>query len=200
MNAPRTLLDLAGVKAPPARLSESAVVIIDAQREYVDGKLPLEGVDAALAEIGRLLAAARAAQAPVIHIAHRSKPGDDLFDPDGPYYRFAAPAMPIAGETVIDKGLPNAFAGTGLLDAVRATGRNTLILAGFMTHMCISTTARAAIDLGFRNFVVADGTATRALPGPLGSAPISAAAVHRTALAEIADRFATLVAAANVVA
>ena len=69
--APTTLLALAGVTTTPARLADAAVVVIDAQQEYVDGRLPLAGVGPALAEIGRLLARARAANTPVIHIVHQ---------------------------------------------------------------------------------------------------------------------------------
>ena len=49
--------------------------MIDAQREYVDGALPLPGVRPALEEIGRLLARARAQRTPVIHIVHHAKSG-----------------------------------------------------------------------------------------------------------------------------
>jgi hypothetical protein len=41
--------------------------------------------------------------------------------------------------------------------------------------------------------VAADCTATRALPSHDGDAPIPADIVHRTALAELADRFAAVV-------
>ena len=56
---PKTLLEMAGATPAPPPLSESTIVVIDAQREYVDGKLPLTNVEAALAEIGKLLARAR---------------------------------------------------------------------------------------------------------------------------------------------
>ena len=83
MSDAKTLLQMAGVNPAPANLSDAAVVIIDAQNEYVSGKLPLTGVDAALTQIANLLAAARAAGAPVIHIAQRGRPGG-MFDPGGP--------------------------------------------------------------------------------------------------------------------
>ena len=54
---PKTLLEMAGVTLAPPPLSESTVVVIDAQREYTDGKLPLVNVEPALAEIGKLLKA-----------------------------------------------------------------------------------------------------------------------------------------------
>jgi nicotinamidase-related amidase len=90
------------------------------------------------------------------------------------------------------KTLPNAFAGTRLLDVLMPLQRKELILAGFMTHMCISATARVALDLGYRSTVVAAATATRDLPDPLGGR-IPAATVQRTSLAELADRFAIVV-------
>ena len=41
------------------------------------------------------------------------------------------------------------------MSACSRAGRNTLILAGFMTHMCISASARAALDLGYQTTVIA---------------------------------------------
>jgi nicotinamidase-related amidase len=193
----KTLLQMAGVNPAPARLTEAAVVIIDAQNEYVTGKLPLEGVEAALSQVAALLAAARAAKAPVIHIAQRGRPGG-LFDPESAAFKFAAQAAPQAGETVIEKPLPNSFAKTTLHEALQAIGRKQLVVAGFMTHMCVSATARSAIDHGYGVTVVSDAIATRSLPDPLGGADLSAAQVHRTALAELADRFATIARVADI--
>jgi nicotinamidase-related amidase len=197
MSEAKTLLQMAGAKAVPAKLSDAAVVIIDAQNEYVSGKLPLAGVDAALARIADLLAAARAAGAPVIHVAQRGRPGG-LFDPDGPSFKFAAQVAPRAGEAVVEKPLPNAFAKTDLDAKLQATGRKTLVIAGFMTHMCVSATARSALDHGYTVTVAADAAATRALPDPLGGADIPAEHIHRTALAELADRFATVARVADI--
>ncbi len=94
--------------------------------------------------------------------------------------------------------MPNAFAGTKLHDLISATGRKSLIVVGFATHMCVSATVRAATDLGYRNAVVAGATATRDLPDPMGGT-VEAATVQRTALAELADRFATVVATADAI-
>src|SRR3546814_6318856 len=45
-----------------------------------------------------------------------------------------AKAAPAAGETVVEKGLPNAFAGTTLQAELDKIGRKKLILAGFQTR------------------------------------------------------------------
>lgn len=195
---PKTLLEMAGVTPAPSSLSQAAVVVIDAQHEYVDGKLPLAGAGRALAEIAALLARARAAGTPVIHIQHRGKSGG-AFGPDTPGYPIADKAGPIAGEPVIQKALPNAFAGTDLKAQLDAIGKTEIILAGFMTHMCVEATARAAIDLGLKATVIAAATATRDLPDPLTGQPVAAAEVQRNALTALNDRFATVVPDVNAI-
>lgn len=103
------------------------------------------------------------------------------------------PALkPRDGETVIPKSLPNSFAKTDLDAALKAGGRAQLVLGGFMTHMCVSATAKAAVDLGYRTTVVAGAAAPRDLPDPLGG-QMSAEQVHRGALTALADRFAIVV-------
>jgi nicotinamidase-related amidase len=194
--APKTLLEMAGAAPAPPRLAEAALVVIDAQHEYVDGALPLAGIGAALEEIARLIARARAEGAAIVHVRHRGRPGG-AFDPTARRGEIVAAAAPQGSETVVEKALPNAFASTSLKSVLDATGRRDLVLAGFMTHMCVEATARGAVDLGFRAAVVAAATATRDLPDPLGGAPIAAAEVQRNALAALADRFATIVRSAN---
>jgi nicotinamidase-related amidase len=173
------------------------LVILDAQNEYVTGRLPLAGIEAAIAEAARLLAAARAAGTPVIHVVHHTAPGKPIFDPDTPAAAIVAELTPIDGETVMVKRLPNAFTGTPLaerLDEIAAaTGRRSLLLAGFMTHNCVSATARAALDRGLPVTIVATATATRDLPSPLGGV-IPAAVVQEAELAALADRTAVVVA------
>ncbi|MBI4274969.1 MAG: cysteine hydrolase [Rhizobiales bacterium] len=189
---PKTLLELAGVAATPSPLSAAALIVIDAQREYLDGKLPLVGITPALAEIARMLARARKTGTPVIHIQHRGRPGS-AFGPDTAGYPIVEAAAPAPGETVIQKGLPNAFAGTDLKARLDQLGRKDFVLTGFMTQMCVEATARAAIDLGLKATVVAACTATRDLPDPLTGKVVTAAEVHRNALAAMADRFAVIV-------
>lgn len=196
---PLTLLQLRGVSIPPARLSDAALVIIDAQGEYRSGRMALPGIDPALARIAELLARARSAGTPIFHVAQLGQQGS-LFDPTTERGAILPPAAPITGEPLIMKRLPNAFAGTELHERLQQAGRKTLIVAGFMTHMCISASTRAALDLGYQTSVIADATATRALPAHDGGAPIPAEIVHRIALAELADRFALVVASGEIAA
>lgn len=188
---PLTLLQMAGADLTPVPLSEAALVLIDCQNEYVDGRLALPGAGPALAEAGALLARARAAGTPVLHVVHQGAPGGP-FDPEGRSGAIADAVAAAEGEAVVRKRLPNAFAGTDLQALLGDTGRRQLLLVGFMTHMCVSATARAALDLGWRSTIVAAACATRALPDPLGGPALAPEALHRAALAALADRFAII--------
>ena len=197
MAQPQSLLAMAGAPLDPSPWDKAALILIDAQLEYVEGRLPLFGVQPALQEAARVLDLARRQGAPVIHVVHHGRPGGALFDPNGKLSKIAPEVAPKEGEAIIAKGLPNAFAKTDLQKTIDATGRKELVVVGFMTHLCVSATVRSALDLGYRTTVVADATATRDLPDPL-CAPESQAVqkadnVHRATLAALADRFAIVV-------
>ena len=191
MSKAKTLLEFAGAKSSPANFTGATVIIIDAQNEYVDGQLPLHGIGQAVDKLAELIDRARKAGAPIIHIVHKGRAGG-LFDPDGHSGKMIERVLP-SGETIISKTLPNAFAKTDLDAQLKAIGNDAIIVAGFATHMCVSATARAALDLGYRTTVVSDATATRTLPDPTSKGDIDAQDVHRVALAELADRFASVV-------
>lgn len=185
-----TLLQLAGADLSPAKMSEASLVLIDLQNEYLAGPIALPGAEAAMANSAKLLSRARDAGSPVFHVAHRGKPGG-LFDRGADRGAIAANVAPLAAEAVIEKEQPNAFAGTELRNLLSATGRKNIILVGLMTHMCISSTARAATELGFRVTIDASACATRDLPDGKGGA-IAAQVIHDVALAELSDRFAII--------
>ena len=198
MTPPKTLLEMAGAPSAPPPLDRAALVLIDCQMEYVNGALALSGVDAALDEAARLLALARAEGVPVVHVIHLGRAGGGLFDPEGEFAAIARQAAPLPGEPVITKAMPNAFAGTGLDAQLKEYDRSELIIAGFMTHMCVSvsSSARAASELGYRTTVVAGAAATRDLPDGRGGV-VKAEDLHRAELAALADRFAVIVATAG---
>lgn len=187
---PKTLFEMAGVKAVPVKLSNSVLLIIDAQREYTDGALPLAGVDAAIVETAKLLVRARKSGTPVIHVVHKGRGA--FFNPNGKYFEIVAPLHPQDGEAVIEKTRVSSFADTKLEEAIQRTGRKSLIIVGFMTHNCVSSTARAARDLGYATSIVAAATATRDLPDGKGGV-IPAAVLQAVSLAGLADRNAVVV-------
>jgi nicotinamidase-related amidase len=190
MSEPKTLLQMAGANPAPAPMAQAALVLIDIQNEYLTGPIAVRGAGPAVAAAARLLGEARRVGAPVFHIAHKGRTGG-MFDRSAERGQIVPQLTPAAGEAVIEKGLPNSFAGTSLQEALARTGRKELVVAGFMTHMCVSSTARAALDLGYRVTVAAEACATRDLPDGKGHT-LSAEIIHEVALVELADRFAVV--------
>jgi nicotinamidase-related amidase len=187
---PETLRTLSGLPAEPAALSDSTLVMIDCQNTYTEGVMELEGVSEALDEAARLLERARAAGIPIVHIQHDSGEGSP-YDVHAEIGQIVERVAPERDETVIVKQFPNAFVQTDLEDRLREGAAHNLLLAGFMTHMCVNSTCRGAFNLGYAPTVVAGATATRALPGPSGE--VSAAALQAASLATLADLFGVVV-------
>lgn len=191
MPNPTTLRNIAGLPATPAALADSALVLIDCQNTYREGIMALNGVEAALDEAAQLLAAARRLGIPVFHIQHDSGPGSP-YDISQSIGAIADKVAPASGEPVIVKNYPNSFVGTDLEKQLKASGRNNVVIAGLMTHMCVNSTTRGAFNLGFAPTVVAAATATRDLPGINGQT-VPAAAMQAASLAALADLFAVVV-------
>src|SRR4029450_11299878 len=120
-NMAMTMLQMAGAAPTPATRADGVRLIIDAQREYTDGLLPLPGVQPAIEALAGLLDKAPTAGPPIVHVRHKS--GGKAFNPSSSGYEIVAPLAPRAGETIVDKGLPNAFAGTELGKHQTAGGR-----------------------------------------------------------------------------
>jgi nicotinamidase-related amidase len=186
-----TLRALSGLPLEPVSLAESTLILIDCQNTYTDGVMELDGVQAALDEAATLLERARTAGIPVIHIQHSDGPGS-LYDIDGESGAIVQRVAPLAGEPVVVKSYPNSFVDTELEERLKGLGASNLVLAGFMTHMCVNSTARGAFNLGYAPTVVASATATRTLPG-VGDTVVPAAALQSASLAALSDLFAVVV-------
>lgn len=197
MTKPKTLFQIVGANLQPARWSSGILLLIDHQLEYdVGGGLELPDVVPAKLELARLLAKARTLGTPIVHIAHHTFLKAPLFDPTGPNSAFMPELAPASGEAVVIKSLANSFAKTNLAELLAGLGRKELIVAGFMTHNCVSSTVRASVEHGYRSTVVAKACATRDLPDPCGGA-IPADVVHQVCLCGLADAQALVVKTAD---
>jgi nicotinamidase-related amidase len=168
-----------------------ALLVIDMQRDFLDpaGYVAQSGVDVNIlrrtfAPVRRLLAAARAANIPVIHTreGHRADLSDltafkkrraagagapiGSLGPLGrllvrgePGHAIIDEVSPLPGETVIDKPGFGAFYGTDLELILRVAGVSALTLAGVTTDICVHSTLREAVDRGFDCTTVGDACA-----------------------------------------
>jgi nicotinamidase-related amidase len=166
------------------------LLLIDIQADYFSGgAMELHGSLEAAANAGRILALFRRNGRPVVHIQHVSAyPGATFFRPGTPGVEIHENVKPLVDELVLTKGYPNAFRGTPLLDHLKGTGADKLVICGMMTHMCVDSTVRAAFDLGFPSVLITDACATRSLAHETVS--VTAEQVHAAFIAALSPLFA----------
>ena len=187
----KTLREIVGLGLKPAPFKDSVLIMIDCQNTYRKGLMQLVGVEAAILEAKNLLELARELKVPVIHIQHDAGVGSP-YDVTAEIGSICDEVAPIAGEPVITKNYPNSFVNTDLDEQLKALGTKNIVLAGFMTHMCVNSTALGGFNLGYSVTVVANATATRSLQAANGKA-LSAQEVHDGAIASTRDLYAAIV-------
>ncbi|MFG2140981.1 cysteine hydrolase family protein [Streptomyces sp. NPDC048650] len=185
-----TLRELNGFDQTPASLAGATLILIDYQNTYTRGVMELTGWRSALDSAAALLDRARSAGAKVIHVINDGGEGTP-YDVRSDIGRIHPRVAPIDGEPVVVKTTPNAFVDTDLGDHVDAAGNDDVIIAGFMTHMCVAFTASGAFLRGNRPTVVADACATRPLTTVVSD--LSAEQIHHSALATIHDLYGVIV-------
>jgi nicotinamidase-related amidase len=182
-----------GVPPSTASVSDSTLIIIDAQNEYADGNMATEDVASTRAAIGSLLSKYRAGPhggKNIVHVLHDAPQGAPIFTPDTPLAAEFAELEAKAGEKVVHKSAVSSFAGTDLkeyLDGLGEVGKK-VVLVGYMAHVCVSTTARAASDMGLDVILAADGIGDRDIPGGFGGKQLTG-----IVLRELGDAFGTVV-------
>jgi nicotinamidase-related amidase len=169
------------------------LLMIDVQREYFsrESELWIPDGKPVLGRLRQLLADARRAEIGVVHVQHHEDAASDVFATGTPMVETMEEVAPEGDEPLLVKHLPGSFDGTNLDEILSDLGTKTIVIGGFMTHMCCDTTAREAQARGFDVVFLTDGTATRDLEGPDGRT-IPHAAIHEATLAAQADGFSTL--------
>ena len=148
-----------------------ALLVIDVQREYFDGALPISYPSGHLENILNVMDQASAAKVPTAVIRHHQA------DLQSPIFRLNSEMWQLHPEVeqrprsiLIDKQLPGSFTGTNLETWLRQIGADTVSIAGYMTHMCCDTTARQAFHRGYKVEFLSDATGTLTIENSAGLA------------------------------
>ncbi|NJP96995.1 isochorismatase family protein [Nonomuraea sp. FMUSA5-5] len=174
-----------------------ALLVIDAQQEYSrSGALPVERFDQAISNIKRLLETARSSDvATVVHVRHISKvPGDRSFDAGSPGIDFVDEVRPAPDETVLTKHYIGSFSNPDLDRFLRGRQVDRVVICGFTSFICCDTTAREAVQLGYKVFYVDDAISEFSLGN------ITAQDLHRTVAAVQGAVFSTVTTTEDAVA
>ena len=146
-----------------------ALLVIDVQREYFDGALPISYPSGHLDTILDVMDAADKTGIPVVVVRHHQP------DPESPIFRLNSEMWQLHPEVeqrdrsvLIDKQWPGAFTGTQLEDWLKQHSIDTLTISGYMTHMCCDTTARQAFHKGYKVEFLSDATGTLTVENKAG--------------------------------
>ncbi len=169
---------------------KSGLILVDIQNDYFpEGKMELEGMEAASTDAGKLLDLFRTKAWPTFHVQHISNyKGATFFLPDTKGMELHQNITPLPEETIIQKHFPNSFRDTALLDALKTKKVDQVVICGAMSHMCIDATTRAAADLGFACVLIHDACATRDLE--FKGQMVKAADVHASFMAALGSAYA----------
>lgn len=152
------------------------LLVVDVVMAYLqpDSSLYNAAFEAALASNERLVAAARAADVPVLFtnvvyqpggadggFFYRKVPALQAFQRGSPLGAFPPSLQPRESETIVSKQYASAFFGTSLASTLRAQQIDTLLITGFSTSGCVRATALDALQHGFIPLVVADACGDR---------------------------------------
>ncbi len=171
------LLELRHRLSAPATLgTHDALLVVDVQHDFLPGgALGVPGGDRVLEPIARLLGAAREGGA-AVYASRDWHPRDHVsFGARGgpwPVHCVANttgaeihPGLPLDGATVLDKGTDadleaySAFDGTDLLERLRDTDVERVVVCGLATDYCVRATALDALQGGLAVEVVTDAVA-----------------------------------------
>jgi nicotinamidase-related amidase len=145
-----------------------ALIVVDVQNEFsATGLRPVPNHADALEHIRLRIQQARELRQPIAWIIHYNKPTESRAFVPGTWGAQPSPGLgPEPGfgpEKRFEKDVFGAFTGTGLEQWLRSEGAESVLLVGFYTHMCVSTSAREALVRGFDVAVDPDATGARDL-------------------------------------
>ncbi|RQR33237.1 cysteine hydrolase family protein [Burkholderia sp. Bp9142] len=152
--------------------AKSALLVMDYQEILLENYVAEERRATVLGQTAKLLAAARAAQMPVIYVIVAFRSGhpevslrnrmfsfvkdNGLFLRDQATTAIHRDVAPLESEPVVIKQRIGAFTGTDLGMLLRAKGIETLVLTGITTAGVVLSTVRQAFDLDYRLIVASD--------------------------------------------
>jgi nicotinamidase-related amidase len=174
-----------------------AYIIIDAQNEFSDkGERPVPEHSKFVSYILKAVEEARNSRTPIAWVKHFNKPFESPAFVRGSWGASFTEGMGAIGESqneaVFEKEVYGAFTGTDIGAWLKQKGVSQVIIMGFYTHGCVSTTSREAIMQGLEVVIHSNGTGSCDISDPvLGN--ISAAESKKAALLHLSQMGAIIV-------
>lgn len=173
-----------------------ALIVIDAQNEFsAQGQRPVPDFLSAIERIFNQVAIARKEQRPIAWVRHYNQPHESpAFVPGSwgaEFYKDPEVSVDNKLEKVFTKNVYGAFTGSDIGAWLDTLGVDEVLITGFYTHGCVSTTTREAIMRNLTVYLDQKATGACALQHEaLGS--LTADEVRRSALLQLAGMGAYL--------
>lgn len=135
----------------------SALVVIDVQQGMFELTGALHEGQEVVARLGAVLERARTQRVPIFHVRHEGAGG---FERNAPGWFHHPVVAPKDGETIVDKRRSSAFHETDFHARLQAAGIDHLVIGGMQTQMCVESTIRGAVSLGYKLTALRDGHTT----------------------------------------
>lgn len=140
---------------------KKALIVIDVQNEYKDGKLRIEYPSNSLENILKAISYAKSNSIPVIIVQHHSLEENAILFQKGSYeWQLQDEIKQIEPDLYVEKNYPSAFVNTPIEQFLRDNRIDTLAICGYATQICCDTTARYGAHLGFDIEFLYDATGT----------------------------------------
>jgi nicotinamidase-related amidase len=174
-----------------------ALIVVDVQNEFSpSGKRAVPNHTEALEQIQLRVLEARNQSRPIAWIRHYNKPQESQAFVPGTWGAELSPGLGPSSaygiERLFEKDVFGAFTGTGLEEWLRKLGVTEVLIVGFFTHMCVSTSAREALVRGYDVLIDFDATGARDMEDDLLGRQ-TADEVRRAALLHLKNMGATIV-------
>lgn len=171
-----------------------ALIVIDVQNDYFAGPLAIQYPprEESLANITRVMDAARDSGIPVLTVQHIFPAGAPVFA-EGSEGAALHPDVARRAEHAanhVTKNVASVFATDGVTEWLRENDIDTVTLIGYMTNNCVIGTAAGAEPLGFAVEVLSDATGAIHLANEAGS--VSAQQAHETLLTLLHSNWAAV--------
>ncbi|MCM2386850.1 isochorismatase family protein [Streptomyces albipurpureus] len=135
----------AWISVPRAVSAEAdALILVDAQAAFLTGAQAVPGAERLTERLAALLRRARAAGALVVHLRNDGEPGA-VDEPGTPGWQLLLAVSESADEHIVAKDGDDGFHGTKLGPLLDQRGARRVVIAGVLSEMCVSATARGAL-------------------------------------------------------
>lgn len=163
----------------PIHTPRRALLVIDVQQEYFNGKLSISHppVSVSLPNILKAMNAAKASGIPIVVVQHVFPAGFPVFAEGSQGVALHPEIEAFPRDLLVQKSKASALHETGLQDWLRTKAIETLSIVGYMTHNCDDATARHAYHEGWKVELLMDASGSLPYANAAGSA--TAEEIHR---------------------